>query len=933
MRDIDAELQTALETGDGIGIAKAYIRPFALPESITDIGTIDAADAADSGFDYIIRVRKVTTAVQINRFTKTGYNTAANWNSWTTLQTEATNITNIGIFFYTGTNPRVYVFWMKTGNTSVFYRYSADEGATWAATATLISGGANTIDLLQGIHEGGFFHRNVTTNELFLYAYKPSDGTFVINTIPVPDTANVILSARGSKRTIKLNGIDTDVITIALISEVDAVTADNRLWIGSATGYLTAGDVWTSATVLRTQGAFSITQVHSVFDDYITFTQGTTAIACKLLDYYGITWGYLYPRALVTTPTIIGYDDEGTAVVYNNGYYAAITGTDIEYIVLEYHATRESIQCRMTGTTIPVDGILLVSRGYNVDQVDYYEQLTPYRILSWRTNPDRTFTIQAVTGMMALQGRELPPGLQVNVTRAQTYRLCFAAIGISCTPNSEAILNAQPYALTEPSTTSLTAAINRISNAGSIEIWNTEYGLRAIATQSTTSTQTITPDGGLLPHKDYSQAMGLHASWPLDIAGVIYNQINSAIEGDGGYPYWPSVVGFPYNPSDFDEDLIENLHEERQHLGFFGTRANMSLEVGDVITIVASKLRIIDIIEIFPVMMQEIRYRWQTEPLALGDYGITPTQSSGGQIAIAPIQGHTHNDSGGGVTAPLTTALDDFQMGNGSGLWIKKTLTEAVTRIRTILDAIYSAAAHTHAHSAATGIGANDHHAQDHAHNATDAQKLTQANSHQSPDTDSAAGSLHHTVGTGATQAAAGNHAHEVDQRADMWSDGEGNPADVASASADGTSTYGARRDHVHKGALNAVLIYPTNALGNTIPASTTHYACPFVAGATTTTERAMVLLRAGTIKNLYIRLTTAQPASGSLVVHVRSGSSTDIITLTIPAGSPGPATYSNTVTTSAGSPGDFLGFKLVNNATAASAAIGFMAFEIELNP
>jgi hypothetical protein len=42
-------------------------------------------------------------------------------------------------------------------------------------------------------------------------------------------------------------------------------------------------------------------------------------------------------------------------------------------------------------------------------------------------------------------------------------------------------------------------------------------------------------------------------------------------------------------------------------------------------------------------------------------------------------------------------------------------------------------------------------------------------------------------------------HTHEVDQRSDMFSDGEGNPADVITGSAaDGTSSYAARRDHVH---------------------------------------------------------------------------------------------------------------------------------------
>lgn len=40
-------------------------------------------------------------------------------------------------------------------------------------------------------------------------------------------------------------------------------------------------------------------------------------------------------------------------------------------------------------------------------------------------------------------------------------------------------------------------------------------------------------------------------------------------------------------------------------------------------------------------------------------------------------------------------------------------------------------------------------------------------------------------------------HTHEVDQRADMFSDAEGDPAAIGTA-ADGTSTYAARRDHVH---------------------------------------------------------------------------------------------------------------------------------------
>lgn len=44
-----------------------------------------------------------------------------------------------------------------------------------------------------------------------------------------------------------------------------------------------------------------------------------------------------------------------------------------------------------------------------------------------------------------------------------------------------------------------------------------------------------------------------------------------------------------------------------------------------------------------------------------------------------------------------------------------------------------------------------------------DTAKLAQANTHESADTDTATSALHHTLGTGAYQAAAGNHVHDYD--------------------------------------------------------------------------------------------------------------------------------------------------------------------------
>lgn len=58
-------------------------------------------------------------------------------------------------------------------------------------------------------------------------------------------------------------------------------------------------------------------------------------------------------------------------------------------------------------------------------------------------------------------------------------------------------------------------------------------------------------------------------------------------------------------------------------------------------------------------------------------------------------------------------------------------------------------------------IAADDWTNADHNHaDSTRGGKLAQSSTHESPDTDAGSSSLHHTLGTGANQAAAGNHDH-----------------------------------------------------------------------------------------------------------------------------------------------------------------------------
>jgi len=872
MRTVDPILKTAYEKGEGIAIAKVIIQPFNLPESIIDLGAIDAADQADSGNTYIIRVRKNGAAVQINRFLRSGYTTVANWNSWTTLFTDSATITQIAIFIYTGAGvARTHIVWTKTGDTNIYGIRSADEGTTWEAKETTVTS-PNTVTLLKGVHNGGFLWRDLADAKLWLHAYRGVVPAWIVNQIPTPDTAADVWSVKGSKRTINVNGANTDVITVAIASGQDTLP-EKKLWIGSAINYLTA-PTWTSAVVLSSQAASYIQEVRAVFDDYIFFQGTSFATCCKLLDHYSITFGYLGSRGVAAAGgEICGYDSTETKIIYTDGSYSTITGADIDYTVLEYHSTRESMQCRVTGTTPPVDGLLIASRGYQVEGEEYYIPLTPYRIQSWRTNPDRTFTIQAVTGYMALQGRDLPIGMQINTTRAQTLRLCFGVVGISCTPNSEALINAIPFPNAAPTITTLSAAVTRQNNAGSLELWNTEYGLRAIATQTTSSTQTLTPDGGLLPHKDYSQVIGLLASY-LDSG---FNVVDRAIEGDGGYPFLPYIHNFAYNPATYDEDLIENLHEERQHLGFFGTRANMSLETGDVVTIVASLIRIVDIIESFPTMIQEIRYRWHTEPLSLGDYGITPTQSSSSEIAIAPIQGHTHSGSLD-VAAAIHAATeknppidaDEF------GTW-----DSVSTFLRKITWANIKAAIKEY-----IGAFLND--------------------SDQS-------GIL---VGYGGGLLAF-----------DVWSVSDEHYALISKGVDNGNS-----HNHVNGdgAALKYTIILSTHGNNGTIAAGATMFTPVFIPGLS---AAALVFTvdRAGTLKLLSMWNNSAQPATGSLVVTVMKNGVASALTLTY-VNADGVVYKQDTTNTVSLVAGDYISIRHVNNAATASAQINGLTLAFEMS-
>lgn len=131
-----------------------------------------------------------------------------------------------------------------------------------------------------------------------------------------------------------------------------------------------------------------------------------------------------------------------------------------------------------------------------------------------------------------------------------------------------------------------------------------------------------------------------------------------------------------------------------------------------------------------------------TTGIQLKDVGSDPAAPGAGLKKIYAKAGGIYiEDESSVVTGPLT---DGISQTNADARYcqIANNLSEVTAATaRTNLDVPVTA--HTHAGT-------------------TNGVKLAQANTHESPDTDSATSSLHHTIGATATTAAAGNHTGPV---------------------------------------------------------------------------------------------------------------------------------------------------------------------------
>lgn len=256
--------------------------------------------------------------------------------------------------------------------------------------------------------------------------------------------------------------------------------------------------------------------------------------------------------------------------------------------------------------------------------------------------------------------------------------------------------------------------------------------------------------------------------------------------------------------------------------------------------------------------------------------GVTVTDDSGDDASVVTVP-----DMGAQILAG-TAEDDEFELNDAigfyrSGTGLMKILWSTVKlQIIALFESLFASLSHNH--------------------DGSDTIKLAQANTHESPDTDSGPTSLHHTIGTGANQAAAGTKG----------------------------VTNGDTHNHVggDGAALSYTVMLPAHGLNGTIaaPAGTAMFT-PLYHYGLNATGVVFTVDRAGTLELLSMWNNSAQPATGSLVVTVRKNNVDTALTVTY-VNADGVAYKQDTTHTVSVVAGDTITIRLVNNASTASAQI-----------
>jgi hypothetical protein len=276
----------------------------------------------------------------------------------------------------------------------------------------------------------------------------------------------------------------------------------------------------------------------------------------------------------------------------------------------------------------------------------------------------------------------------------------------------------------------------------------------------------------------------------------------------------------------------------------------------------------------------------------------------------------------------LATAVDDFLVASGAGVFVKKTLAQTVTILRTVLDAVYSATGHSHS-GLVTGGDSHDHVGGDGA-------QIDHGGLAGLADDDHTQ-YVRHNLSTASNDFLMGSGSNTwIKQTLAQAVTAIRTVLDSIYAPTAKGVTNGDSHDHT--GGDGAALKYSIplggHGLNGTIASGGTIVFTPFFFYGLNAASYNFQVKRSGTIRNLSIKLNSAQPNSGgvaSLIVTVMVNNVASSLAKLISANSAA-GDYTETTTDVNVSAGDLLIVRFQNNASSASAQIGAVSLEYEMS-
>jgi hypothetical protein len=482
------------------------------------------------------------------------------WATWTTIAA----VTSLAQPFIVSVGSYLYIAWKKSA-TEIQYVRSTDNGVSWSAAATLISGTTLTLDAQ--VDRVGFLYRDGATIKLLPWDYAGSTWLTAKTITPPAGTfyycAGTYIN-NGIQLAFRIGLTGGDIIWLSHWKGNTATDFTNGSWVSR---------VWFQAAgLLGTLGACN---------GFMTYGFTGVNVLVRFIDRNLVQYGAAQVQEGL--PIYIGGN---TLYIFENGQYSETPNPDgVRVDVLSYSLTATTLEVEIYPSPDAFQAELYLMRGQRDDEY----QSNVYTVREWRVDERGVGTLKAAAGK-ALLDVYFPDGLNVSASYAEALENICAVVGMRANTTDFSLAALSPY-IENRSFGTLSAAVSALC------------GRRMGIYQHHTS---IVFDDALSTALDKSlgavvQPIVKVTRYKIDSANFIGMSLGVPfVSGEyiGSYvPFIPSLItlGTVFSPD--DPTLVRTVANLRT-VGNISVEVDMIIEEGDVISYGTDLIRVSSVREV-----------------------------------------------------------------------------------------------------------------------------------------------------------------------------------------------------------------------------------------------------------------------------------------------------------------------------------------------